>query len=191
MALLASTACLAVPAFAMADDSGSTSTAKSDAAAQCRSERSAMGSEAFGKAYGTNHNRRNAFGKCVSHRSSANEAVEATSHSNAAKACKAERDDATFADSHDGKTFAQVYGTNENGHNAFGKCVSGKAKAQSTAAEKSQVSAEKNAAKACKAERKGDPAQFKDTYGAKRNAFGKCVSKKAKATEKSDSDPIS
>jgi hypothetical protein len=43
--------------------------------------------------------------------------------------------------------------------------------------------ADKNAAKACKAERARDPEAFKTTYGTnpnKANAFGKCVSKLSK-----------
>jgi hypothetical protein len=43
---------------------------------------------------------------------------------NAAKECKAERSDPAFAAAHDGKTFEEFYGTNANGRNAFGKCVS-------------------------------------------------------------------
>ena len=44
-------------------------------------------------------------------------------------------------------------------------------------------SADKNAAKTCKAERAADPVAFKTTYGTnanKANAFGKCVSKLSK-----------
>jgi len=47
---------------------------------------------------------------------------------NAAQSCRAEQNDANFAANHGGKTFAQFYGTNKNGRNAFGKCVSQKAK---------------------------------------------------------------
>ena len=49
-------------------------------------------------------------------------------------------------------------------------------------------SVEQNAAKACKAERAKDPAAFKTSYGTngnKANAFGKCVSKLAKAQKSS------
>ena len=42
-------------------------------------------------------------------------------------------------------------------------------------------SAEKNAAKACKAERALGVQAFKNKYGNKANAFGKCVSQLAKA----------
>jgi len=56
----------------------------------------------------------------------------ATAGSSPAQQCRAEQDDAGFAASHGGKTFAQYYGTNGNAGNAFGKCVSSKAGAQST-----------------------------------------------------------
>ena len=43
---------------------------KSSAAAKaCKSERASLGAEAFAKKYGTNHNLKNAFGKCVSGKS--------------------------------------------------------------------------------------------------------------------------
>jgi hypothetical protein len=41
----------------------------SGAAKACKAERASMGAEAFAKKYGTNHNLRNAFGKCVSGKS--------------------------------------------------------------------------------------------------------------------------
>jgi hypothetical protein len=41
----------------------------SAAAKACRAERASMGVDAFAKKYGTNHNLRNAFGKCVSGKS--------------------------------------------------------------------------------------------------------------------------
>ena len=103
---------------------------------------------------------------------------------NAAKACKAER--GTTAQSI--AAFKEHYGTNANKANAFGKCVSGKAKAKKEAAaeDAAEERAEENAAKKCKAER-GTTAQsieaFKQKYGTnanKANAFGKCVSKLSK-----------
>lgn len=47
---------------------------------------------------------------------------------NPAKQCKAERADAGFAAAHGGADFAHFYGTNRNLANAFGKCVSGRAR---------------------------------------------------------------
>jgi hypothetical protein len=73
-------------------------------------------------------------GECVSAKARKKKAAmdaedeqEAERFKNAAKACDAERSDPNFAASHDGKTFEQLYGTNKNGKNAFGKCVSSKA----------------------------------------------------------------
>ena len=58
-------ATLAVPAVAAADGQAS-----STAAQQCRAERAQMGIAAFNALYGTNHNKSNAFGKCVSQKAS-------------------------------------------------------------------------------------------------------------------------
>jgi hypothetical protein len=103
---------------------------------------------------------------------------EQAAHTNAAKECKAERQA-------DPTAFADKYGTNANKRNAFGKCVSQKAKAKENAADEQDAedAAEfKNAAKECDAERSADAAAFADKYGTNennRNAFGKCVSSKA------------
>ena len=104
--------------------------ADKNAAKLCKAERASMGVEAFGKKYGTNHNLRNAFGKCVSGKSKDDKDAKdekdedddkGEKSGGAAKACKAER--AAGAEA-----FAKKYGTNHNLKNAFGKCVSGKAK---------------------------------------------------------------
>ena len=101
-------------------------TARSNAAKDCKTERQADAT-AFAEKYGTNGNKRNAFGKCVSQKAKAKEqaadeqdAEEATEFKNAAKECDAER-------TADAGAFAEKYGTNENNRNAFGKCVSSKA----------------------------------------------------------------
>ena len=49
-----------------------------------------------------------------------------------AKECLAEQkqNPEEFKAAHGGKTFTEFYGTNENGKNAFGKCVSSKSKAK-------------------------------------------------------------
>jgi hypothetical protein len=106
--------------------------------------------------------------------------ADSQNQTNAAQACKAEQNDANFATNHGDKTFAQFYGTNKNGRNAFGNCVSQKAKAAGQAQNQATI----NAARTCRAEQKLDPAAFKTKYGTnanKSNAFGKCVSQKAKA----------
>jgi hypothetical protein len=87
---------------------------------------------------------------------------------------------------HEGKTFEQFYGTNENLSNAFGKCVSTKAKANKQEMDKGdREDAEdiKEAAQACMAEREADLDDFRDEYGTNqnnRNAFGRCVSQKVR-----------
>jgi hypothetical protein len=100
----------------------------------CKAERKSSGVEAFGKRYGTNHNLRNAFGKCVSGRSKVDKDAKdekdedgdkGEKSGGAAKKCKAER-------AKDPAAFKTSYGTNANKANAFGKCVSKLAKAQSS-----------------------------------------------------------
>ena len=61
LAILGALALMATPAFA-----ATSSTAKSSAQKQCRAERTAMGAQTFKDTYGTNKNKSNAFGKCVS-----------------------------------------------------------------------------------------------------------------------------
>jgi hypothetical protein len=173
LAILGALAMMVTPTAALAG------TAKSDAQKQCRAERTAMGTQTFRDTYGTNKNKKNAFGKCVSHRTSQNKATEKTAQKNAAKDCKAER-------AADPAAFQQKYGKNGNKKNAFGKCVSQNAKAKTKQAEQNQVQAEEDAAKQCKDERAADPAAFQQKYGKngnKKNAFGKCVSQKAKAQQ--------
>jgi ABC-type transporter MlaC component len=103
--------------------------AHSNAAKECKTERQADAA-AFAEKYGTNGNKRNAFGKCVSQKAKAKEhaadeqdAEDAAEFKNAAKECDAERGDTEETRA----AFAEKYGTNENKHNAFGKCVSSKA----------------------------------------------------------------
>ena len=158
-------AAFAVPAFAT-DPPGTPSAEK-----QCRDQRTSIGAQAFKDLYGTNHNKSNAFGKCVSK-------IAKTQGQNADAAknsCKTEQ-------AADPEAFKNKYGTNKNKANAYGKCVSGQAKA----ADQQDQSNTVNAAKQCKAERKLDPEAFKNKYGTnknKRNAFGKCVSALAKAQQ--------
>jgi hypothetical protein len=107
--------------------------AKRNAARDCREERgdTAASREAFRTKYGTNENKSNAFGKCVSQKAKAKQAKqdaadaeEAEERTNAAEACDAERGDTPESR----KAFDDTYGTNGNKKNAFGKCVSQKAK---------------------------------------------------------------
>jgi hypothetical protein len=169
---------LALSTTAFADDS-TPSPSTPSASKQCRTERSAMGIELFRQTYGTNKNKRNAFGKCVSKRTHATTDVVKKAKQNASKDCSAE-------ETADPAAFTLKYGTGKHGANAHGKCVSQKAKSEAAKTVKDEVKADVNAAKACKTERKADPAAFSEKYGTnanKRNAFGKCVSKQAKAPQ--------
>jgi hypothetical protein len=164
---LAAVVALAVPLSATASVS---QTDVKNAAKFCKALRADMpgGVTAFRQAYGTNHDRSNAYGKCVSKYAG----VAHENHSNAAKQCKTERDANETA-------FVAKYGTNKNGTNALGRCVS----QNEDQAEQQDHDAIVNAAKQCRAERAKDPAAFRDQYGTnhnKRNAFGKCVSKLAR-----------
>ena len=169
-------AALVVPAASLG--SGPTGQDRENAARACRALRATLGTELFRNTYGTvQSKRRNAFGKCVSQWTRA----EHQNRLSARSSCSTEQADANFAAAHDGKTFAEYYGTGPNHRNAFGKCVSSKAKASSDEARKNTA----NAARSCKAERAELGAgPFREKYGrnaSDRNAFGKCVSQLAKA----------
>ena len=140
------------------------------AAKLCQAEKHADRA-AFEATYGAKHTMRECKRK---HRGEAKQTLAV-----AAEQCKAEQEA-------DPVLFAQTYGTKKN---AFGKCVS--AKVQEEAAEEGE--AFKNAAAACRAERAADPELFAQTYGTnanKKNAFGKCVSTKARADDEYDEGPI-
>jgi hypothetical protein len=95
--------------------------AEKNAAKKCKAERASMGVEAFNARYGTNANKANAFGKCVSGKAKKEKDAEAEQNEaeeNAAKKCKAERE------SLGAEAFKAKHGTNANKANAFGKCVS-------------------------------------------------------------------
>lgn len=167
LAFLWLVAAFAVPAWAIAGTPPSPAD-RAAAVKQCSTERTAMGTPAFKLLYGTNANRSNAFGKCVSKLAQQN----AKNLSNAAAQCRAERNA-------DPTAFAAKYGTGKKHANAFGNCVSKTAKAAAA----QQQAATVNAAKSCWTERKADPAAFRTKYGTnanKSNAFGKCVSSTVK-----------
>jgi len=167
IALLVVLAFAAVPAAFAADGP----TPSSQASTLCKQQRTAVGTTAFQLLYGGSAK---AYGRCVSKLASTVQSDTA----NAAKQCAAERADASFGTTHDGKTFQQFYGAGSHGNNGFGQCVSAKAKALADEQQQSTI----GAAKSCKAERTQMGATaFTKAYGGRSNAFGKCVSKLAKA----------
>ncbi len=109
-------------------------TAKTNASKQCKAE-AAADQAAFNAKYGTGKKGANAHGKCVSQKAKQNK-TEADKQEkqdvNSAEECRAEQSQKPedFKAAHGGKTFTEFYGTNENGKNAFGKCVSSKSKAK-------------------------------------------------------------
>jgi hypothetical protein len=115
------------------------------------------------------------FGACVKAHAADEAKEEQAAHTNAAKECKAEG----------------LHGRE------FGKCVSEKAKAKEKAADaedQEEATEFKNAAKECDSLR-GDTAEsreaFKNEWGTnanKSNAFGKCVSKKARENHEENED---
>jgi hypothetical protein len=166
---LALAAALVVPASAAADLSR---TDYKNASKFCKALEAdvadgGMGETLFKQTYGTNHNRSNAHGKCVSK----NAHVVDDVHASAVSQCRNERDA-------DEATFDDKYGTGKKHKNAFGRCVSKKQRTLSDQKEEDVV----NAAKKCRTERAADRDAFADKYGTNhnnRNAFGKCVSHEA------------
>ena len=173
--IVAALAALVVPAASFAE--APTGPDRENGARACKALRASMGEDVFKMSYGTvESNRRNAFGRCVSQWARS----EHQNRVSARAACAAEQADPNFAASHEGKSFDEFYGTGPQGANAFGRCVSSKAKAASLEARENTM----NAARQCRAERKLGAAEFRAKYGKNandRNAFGKCVSQLAKA----------
>jgi hypothetical protein len=160
-----------VPAAAVAD--GHTQADKVNGARYCQAQKTTLGDTAFKALYGTNESKSNAMGKCVSKWAQASAQARQTAQST----CRAERQDANFAATHGGKSFAEFYGA-KNAGQALGKCIAAKQQAQVAAEHKATV----KAGQACKTELKTMGATaFKAKYGGKANAFGKCVSKLASA----------
>lgn len=166
--------------------------AHNDAVDTCKGLRKAAGKANFRALEHSNHH---AFARCVATETQENvrEARQARqdAHQNAVDQCRSERQS-------DPQAFQDTYGTNgKDGHNgqhrnAFGKCVSQHARAnrqqenqQNAQEDQNQV----NAAQQCRDEQSQDPDAFRDNYGTnhnKRNAFGKCVSQKARAMNQQD-----
>ena len=82
------------------------------------------GGKSFDQFYGNGPNGANALRRCISLKTRAAGAEAKSDTLNAAKQCKAER-------ALDAPAFRAKYGKNANDRNAFGKCVSALAKAQS------------------------------------------------------------
>jgi hypothetical protein len=177
---LAAVAALAVPAVAIAADEQPSEQNKQNAAKHCKQLREASGQENFRSMFGGG---KNAFGKCVSQNAKKDQKQSERAKTNAAKECKAEREA-------DAAAFAEKYGEGKSNKNAYGKCVSQKAKANKAEEDETDKNDVK-AAKACKAEKAADKDAFAQKYGTnanKKNAFGKCVSQNSKKLDEQDDD---
>jgi hypothetical protein len=119
------------------------------------------------------------FKACVKARARDEAKEEQSAHTNAAQDCREER--GTTQESRD--AFNAKYGKNGNMRNAFGKCVSETAKAkehEADAEDQQNATDFKNAAKECDDLRDNHAEDFATEFGTAKNAFGKCVSKKAR-----------
>jgi hypothetical protein len=166
---LAAAAALAVPAVAIADQPSQQN--RQNAAQYCKALRESSGQDNFRSMFGGG---KNAYGKCVARNAKKDQRQEEKANENAARQCRAERDQ-------DAAAFKQKYGTGKNGKNAFGKCVSQKARENKAREDKTDQN-DVTAAKQCKAEQSQDRQAFDQKYGTnenKKNAFGKCVSQKS------------
>ena len=175
----AGTLAFAAPAAVAEETTTTAPPAVPTAQEQCAALKAEQGKATFNATFGTNKTKSNAFGKCVSARTTATEEAAAEAKTNAAKECATERDA-------DEAAFTEKYGTGKTKSNAYGKCVSGKAKAETAETVEEQTDAIVAASKTCKTERSADADAFKAKYGTnanKSNAFGKCVSAQAKAQE--------
>ena len=132
-----------------------------NAAKFCKALRAEMGAELFKQTYGTNENKRNAFGKCVSKHAPRGGQAHAPGRQASARP----------------RLQSVQPRTRPARATTSARCASAsKQKLRELKAERRE--AIENAAKQCKTERTADPVAFRDKYGTnknKRNAFGKCV----------------
>jgi hypothetical protein len=162
---------LAVPAAASAHGDDNTQSTRENASKVCKRLRAELGKDLFRQTYGTNHNRRNAHGKCVSgHRFGVRKLV-----AQAVAECKAQ-----------GTAMkARHFGDDEQQNpdrQAFRECVKQKI-AQMLAERRAAVEA---AVKSCQDERAADEDAFREKYGRgehNRHAFFRCVVRTFRANQ--------
>ena len=164
-------ALLAVPAAAQAHGGDHPDSGKKNRSQACKALRAQMGAELFRETYGTNRNKRNAHGKCVSqHRRPFRGLI-----AQAVRECKAQLEPAAKQSRH-------FKGDRRDARRAFRQCVKDRFRAL-LAERRAALEA---AAKSCDAERTADPAAFRDKYGRgehKRHAFFRCVVQTFRASQ--------
>ena len=107
--------------------------ADKNASKKCKAERASMGVDAFKLEYGTNANKANAFGKCVSGKSKDKDQGRygGRGRGGCSRGSRGQEVQGRAGDSNP-DAFKTKYGTNANKANAFGKCVSKLAKKATT-----------------------------------------------------------
>jgi hypothetical protein len=164
----------------------------------CKNLKAQMGAKRFNQAFAPRTwSARAALRNCARKEA----AAQRQARVNAAHTCKTWQSDAAAFEAamvgtpNQGKTFAEVFGTEAN---AYGKCVSTLARAQNQERRAALV----NAAHTCKTW-KTDPAAFAaamagtenagktfaQVFGSEKNAYGKCVSTLAKAKQAETTSP--
>jgi hypothetical protein len=167
--VLAAVAVFALPGLALAHDTDSKSR---NASKLCKALKAEMGVDAFRAAYGSNHNKRHAHGKCVSQYRHVMKRLVA----DAVAQCKTELGITGKSLRH-----GRPSGDTEQGNDdkrakraAFRACVKEKVRA-ALAELKAKFAA---AVEQCKTEQAADPAAFDVKYGKgekHRRAFARCV----------------
>jgi hypothetical protein len=155
---------LALPSAAAAHGDDGQPSPRKNAAKVCKALRAELGKDLFRQTYGTNHNRRNAHGKCVSgHRFGVRKLV-----AQAVEECKAQAG-TTMKQRHFGRDIQS-----KDERRAFRACVREKV-AQLLAERRAAVEA---AVKSCQDERAAGIEAFREKYGVgkhNRHAFFRCV----------------
>lgn len=163
-------AVLAVPPAAAAHGDDRPDSGEQNRSKACKALRAQMGADLFREAYGTNRNKRNAHGKCVSeHRRPFRKLV-----AQAVRECKAQLE---------AKQSRHFKGDDRrDDRRAFRQCVKDRLRAL-VAERRAALEA---AAKSCEAERTADAAAFREKYGRgerKRHAFFRCVVQTFRASQ--------
>jgi hypothetical protein len=157
-------ALLATPGVAFAHGDDDSRTGEKNRSKACKALRAQMGTDLFRATYGTNRNKRNAHGKCVSkHRPVFKRLVV-----QAVSECRAQRQAALLR--HSKRDDRPQHADRR----AFRECVQEKLRALLA----EHRAAVKAAVQSCVAERAAGPAAFREKYGKgehKRRAFFRCV----------------
>ena len=187
LALLVGLSLVAAPTAAAG---GPSLQANTQATAACKTLKAQMGARNFNATFAPRtHSARAALRNCARREAVA----QAQARANAAQTCKSWREDAAAFQTamkgtpNEGKTFAEVFGSEPN---AYGTCLSTVARQENAERRAALV----NAARTCRAW-KSDAAAFAQAmkgtanegktfaqvYGTGMNAYGKCVSQQARA----------